>query len=67
MKLDKIIVSDTSHRSVDPYDLPFQYFCSESPEEGLDEENIHEDSVIRYYVDDDFRQYKIKHSDDGKS
>lgn len=60
MKLDKIIVSDTSHQSSDPYDLIRSNISVVNllGEEGIDEENIHEDSVISYYVDYYFWQYK---------
>ncbi len=44
MKLDKIIVSDTSHQSNDPYDLIRSNISVVNllGEEGIDEENIHE-------------------------
>lgn len=60
MKLDKIIVSDTSHGSNVPYDLIRSNISVVNllGEEGIEEDNIHEDSVISYYVDYYFWQYK---------
>jgi hypothetical protein len=60
MKLDKIIVSDTSHGSSDPYDLIRSNISVINllGEEGVEEDQIHEDSIISYYVDYYFWQYK---------
>ncbi|AZB01637.1 DUF4375 domain-containing protein [Chryseobacterium joostei] len=59
MKQDKIIVSETSHNSSDPYDLILSNISVVNllNEEGIDEENMHEDAVISYYVDYYLAQY----------
>lgn len=53
MKSDKIIVSDTSYKSSDPYDLILSNISVVNllNEEGIDAENIHDDSIASYYID----------------
>ncbi|WP_300687432.1 hypothetical protein [Chryseobacterium sp.] len=53
MKSDKIIVSDTSYKSSDPYDLILSNISVVNllNEEGIDAENIHDDSITSYYID----------------
>ena len=60
MKLDKIIVSDISHKSNDSYELIRSNISVVNllGEEGIKEEDIHEDSMISYYVDYYCWQYK---------
>lgn len=59
MKQDKIIVSDTSYHSNDPYDLILSNISVVNllNEEGFEERNMHEDSIISYYLDYYFAQY----------
>lgn len=59
MKQDKIIVSDTSYNSNDPYDLILSNISVVNllNEEGLEPENMHEDSIISYYLDYYLAQY----------
>lgn len=60
MKLNKIIVSDTSFNSAEPYDIIFSNISVVNllEEEGVDIDNIHEDSVTSYYIDYYLAQYK---------
>ncbi len=60
MKPDKIIVSDASYKSSDPYDIINSNISVVNllREEGIEEENMHEDSVTSYYVDYYVSQYK---------
>lgn len=59
MKQDKIIVSETSYNSNDPYDVIHSNISVVNllNEEGFEEENIHEDSIISYYLDYYMAQY----------
>ncbi|MEJ5102195.1 DMP19 family protein [Chryseobacterium sp. MYb328] len=59
MKQDKIIVSDTSYNSNDPYDLILSNISVVNllNEEGFEPENRHEDSIISYYLDYYLAQY----------
>lgn len=59
MKHDKIIVSDSSYNSNDPYDLIFSNISVVNllNEEGFEVKDIHEDSIISYYLDYYFAQY----------
>ncbi|MDN3694632.1 hypothetical protein QWZ06_21350 [Chryseobacterium tructae] len=59
MKQDKIIVSDTSYHSNDSYDLILSNISVVNllNEEGFEERNMHEDSIISYYLDYYFAQY----------
>ncbi|REC60306.1 DUF4375 domain-containing protein [Chryseobacterium pennae] len=59
MKQDKIIVSDTSYNSNDPYDLILSNISVVNllNEEGFEPENMHEDSIISYYLDYYLAQY----------
>ncbi|KAB1229373.1 DMP19 family protein [Chryseobacterium viscerum] len=60
MKTDKIIVSEASYKSSDPYDIIRSNISVVSllDEEGIEEENMHEDSITSYYVDYYISQYK---------
>jgi hypothetical protein len=59
MKLNKIIVSENSFNSNDPYDLINSNITVINllREEGIDDENIHEDSLTSYYLDYYLAQY----------
>ncbi|MEC5145617.1 hypothetical protein [Chitinophaga sp. 212800010-3] len=59
-KLDKIIVSEKSYGSNDPYELIGSNISVVNllAEEGIDEEYIHEDAVTSYYIDYYMAQYK---------
>ncbi|MBP2619367.1 DUF4375 domain-containing protein [Chryseobacterium jejuense] len=59
MKQNKIIVSDTSYNSNDPYDLILSNISVVNllNEEGFEVENMHEDSIIGYYLDYYLAQY----------
>ncbi|UTX48149.1 DUF4375 domain-containing protein [Chryseobacterium sp. MA9] len=60
MKPDKIIVSEASYKSSEPYDIIRSNISVVSllDEEGIEEENMHEDSITSYYVDYYISQYK---------
>ncbi|CAD0223989.1 DMP19 family protein [Chryseobacterium sp. D764] len=60
MKPDKIIVSEASFNSSDPYDVINSNISVVNllHEEGVGEENMHEDSITSYYVDYYVSQYK---------
>ncbi|KPE50190.1 hypothetical protein [Chryseobacterium indologenes] len=60
MKLNKIIVSETSFNSTEPYDVIFSNISVVNllEEEGSDIGNIHEDAVASYYVDYYLSQYR---------
>ncbi|BAP30184.1 uncharacterized protein CHSO_1147 [Chryseobacterium sp. StRB126] len=59
MKQNKIIVSDTSYNSNDPYDLILSNISVVNllNEEEFEVENMHEDSIISYYLDYYLAQY----------
>lgn len=59
MKQNNIIVSDTSYNSKDPYDLILSNISVVNllNEEGFEEENRHEDTIISYYLDYYLAQY----------
>ncbi len=59
MKLDKIIVSDNSFKSNEPYDIINSNITVINllREEGVDDENINEDSLTSYYLDYYLAQY----------
>ncbi|SDJ65537.1 DMP19 family protein [Chryseobacterium jejuense] len=59
MKQHKIIVSDTSYNSNDPYELILSNISVVNllNEEGFDMENMHKDSIISYYLDYYLAQY----------
>lgn len=59
MKQNKIIVSDTSYNSSDPYELILSNISVVNllNEEGFDVENMHQDSIISYYLDYYLAQY----------
>jgi len=60
MKLNKIIVSETSFNSAEPYDVISSNISVVNllEEEGSDIGNIHEDAVASYYVDYYLSQYR---------
>ncbi|MGH1520499.1 DMP19 family protein [Chryseobacterium sp. JK1] len=60
MKQDKIIVSDTSYKNDDAYEVIASNISIVNllNEEGIAEEYMHEDSVMSYYVDYYVAQYK---------
>ena len=60
MKPDKIIVSEASFKSSDPYDVINSNISVVNllHEEGVGEENMHEDSITSYYIDYYVSQYK---------
>jgi hypothetical protein len=60
MKLNKIIVSENSFNSNDPYDIINSNITVVNllREEGIDDENINEDSLTSYYLDYYSAQYK---------
>ncbi|MFZ4931072.1 DMP19 family protein [Chryseobacterium sp. Mn2064] len=60
MKPDKIIVSDTSYKNDDAYEVIASNISVVNllNEEGIAEEDMHEDAVMSYYVDYYVAQYK---------
>lgn len=60
MKPDKIIVSEASFKSNDPYDIINSNISVVNllHEEGMEEENMFEDSITSYYIDYYVSQYK---------
>ncbi|WP_126653710.1 DMP19 family protein [Chryseobacterium aureum] len=60
MKPDKIIVSEASYKSNDPYDIINSNISVVNllHEEGMEQLNMFEDSVISYYIDYYVSQYK---------
>lgn len=53
MKLNRIIVSDKGFSSDDPYDLVYSNITVVNllREEGIEEQNIHDDAMTSYYID----------------
>ncbi|MCQ9636880.1 DUF4375 domain-containing protein [Chryseobacterium sp. WG23] len=60
MKLNRIIVSDTSFNSNEPYDVISSNISVINllNEEGLEQDQMHEDSITSYFIDYYLSQYK---------
>lgn len=60
MKLDKIIVSENSFKSSEPYDIINSNITVVNllREEGIEDENMNNDALISYYLDYYVAQYK---------